>query len=180
VTGSAGTKARAKATRAEATGRRVGAEFGLGAYLGAHDGSPSEQRDIVLFCVVTFLFISPLIWGIGWLLMDPPDGRWIGGAVVIVISLAFLAAATMGLARDRRLWLYQYEGGLAQVAGQRRRVSWPEVRGVETRAHGHRVTISTDRRRGRRAALPGQPNGFVARQVLEHAARRAGTSFSAG
>jgi hypothetical protein len=59
-------------------------------------------------------------------------------------------------------------------------VSWPEVQGVETQLHGHRVTVQTSRWRSKRAALDGQPNDFLARYALEHAARRAGVPFSAG
>jgi hypothetical protein len=58
-------------------------------------------------------------------------------------------------------------------------VPWVQVQGVETRLHGHRVTVQTSRWRSKQAALGG-PNDFLAGYALEHAARRAGVPFSAG
>jgi hypothetical protein len=57
-------------------------------------------------------------------------------------------------------------------------VSWKQVSGIETRLHGHRVTVSTGGRIDKHAALAGQPNEFLARYVLQHAARQAGVPFT--
>jgi hypothetical protein len=65
-------------------------------------------------------------------------------------------------------------------AGGSWNVSWQEARGIETQLSGHRVTVRTGRwGAGKRAAMAGQPNDFLIGYVLEHAARRAGVSFTA-
>ena len=63
--------------------------------------------------------------------------------------------------------------------GGRWHLSWPQVSGIGSQLSGHRVTVSTGHWGGKRAALAGQPNDFLAAYVLEHAARRAGVPFRA-
>jgi hypothetical protein len=63
-------------------------------------------------------------------------------------------------------------------AGGSWNVPWQQARGIATELRGHRVSVDTDRR-GRHAALAGQPNDFLASYVLEHAAARAGVPFLA-
>jgi hypothetical protein len=53
-------------------------------------------------------------------------------------------------------------------------VSWQQARQVNIRLHGQRVLIKVGRLSTKRAALDGLPNSFLARYVIEHAARRAG------
>jgi len=65
-------------------------------------------------------------------------------------------------------------------AGGRWHVPWHQVRTVHAAAHGQRVLVTTGRwGNGKRAALDNIPNSFLARHVLEHAARQAGVSFTA-
>lgn len=69
-------------------------------------------------------------------------------------------------------------GARAQNGG-RWHVSWPQVRGVSTRLEGQRVAVETEQG-PRRAVLDGEPNSFLARYVIEHAAERAGVPLGAG
>jgi hypothetical protein len=53
-------------------------------------------------------------------------------------------------------------------------VSWQQARQVNIRLHGQRVLVKVGRLGTKRAALDGLPNSFLARYVIEHAARQAG------
>jgi hypothetical protein len=64
--------------------------------------------------------------------------------------------------------------------GGRWQVPWQQARQVSIRLHGQRVMVTAGRRAARRAALDGQPNSFLARYVIEHAARRAGVPVDLG
>jgi len=66
-----------------------------------------------------------------------------------------------------------------RAAGGHWQVSWQQVRGVQTHLHGHRVTVQTDHRRGKRATLAGQPNDFLTEYMLKHAAHQVGVPFFA-
>ena len=52
-------------------------------------------------------------------------------------------------------------------------VSWRQARSVSIRLAGQRVAVETEQS-PRRAVLDGEPNSFLARYVIEHAAERAG------
>jgi hypothetical protein len=63
--------------------------------------------------------------------------------------------------------------------GGRWRVPWPQARGVSTRLDGQRVVVETEQS-PRRVVLDGEPNSFLARYVIEHAAERAGVPLGTG
>jgi hypothetical protein len=58
-------------------------------------------------------------------------------------------------------------------------VPWPQARGVSTGLEGQRVMVDTAQG-PRRAILDGQPNSFLARYVIEHAAERADVPLGTG
>jgi hypothetical protein len=58
-------------------------------------------------------------------------------------------------------------------------VSWQQARSVSTRLDGQRVAVETEQS-PRRAVLDGEPNSFLARYVIEHAAVRADVPLGAG
>ena len=264
----------------DAEGRRIGAELGLGDCEGTWKWSQAKRR--VVF---------------GWIAIIFGGGGTIGGILSInqpgaslqevlqgftpVIGLLGLGVVLVAIPeRVRRVWLFQYEGGVAQVTDRRRvsvvrwadlasmsmtilrgydeeyvgswalrdhagnvvgmdkhidqdaynkifnraeqvltgrllgsltdrldaglpvtvgcltmdrsgiecqpshagagrwHVSWQEVSGISTEWRGHRVNVQTGYRGSKRAALFGQPNGFLAGYVLEHAARQASVPFS--
>jgi hypothetical protein len=58
-------------------------------------------------------------------------------------------------------------------------VPWEQARGVYIRLWGQRLTINTAREGSRSAELDSQPNSFLVRHVIAHAARRAGVDVSA-
>jgi hypothetical protein len=71
--------------------------------------------------------------------------------------------------------------GISSAGDAPWRVSWREVRQLETRLSGHQVIVRTGRPGYLKAALTGGPeNGFLARHAIEHAARRAGVPVHAG
>jgi hypothetical protein len=63
--------------------------------------------------------------------------------------------------------------------GGRWHVPWPQARSVSTRLEGQRVAVETEQS-PRRAVLDGEPNSFLARYVIEHAAERAGVPLGTG
>ena len=58
--------------------------------------------------------------------------------------------------------------------GTPRRLAWPEISRVESRLHGHRLTLQGSSRSAARVKLAGAPNDFLAQHVIVHAARQAG------
>jgi hypothetical protein len=63
--------------------------------------------------------------------------------------------------------------------GGRWHVSWQQARGVSTRLEGQRVVVETEQS-PRRAVLDGEPNSFLARYVVEHAAKQADVPLETG
>jgi hypothetical protein len=58
-------------------------------------------------------------------------------------------------------------------------VPWQEVQWVSMHLHGHRVHVETRMQESsRELALSGEPNAFLARYVIEYAAREAGVAVS--
>jgi hypothetical protein len=58
-------------------------------------------------------------------------------------------------------------------------VPWRDVQLVSMRLHGHRVQVVTRREGSKQAALSAEPNAFLARYVIEYAARESGVDVSA-
>jgi len=58
-------------------------------------------------------------------------------------------------------------------------VPWDRARAVHFRLWGQRLSVDTGQRPGKSVELDGQPNSFLIRPVIEHAARRAGVVVSA-
>ena len=119
---------------ADAAGRRIGAELGLGEYLGADDRSKSRMHERIAAGVLLVImpWYAAVITGIRFLLSpgwDPAAGR-LSGTVIFVIGLGIGTPLMAMLVRKREwLWLYSYEGGFAQVTGRRRMsvVRWAEL-----------------------------------------------------
>jgi hypothetical protein len=63
--------------------------------------------------------------------------------------------------------------------GGRWHTPWQQARSVSTQLEGQRVLVETEQGR-RRAVLDGEPNSFLARHVIEHAALRADVPVGAG
>jgi hypothetical protein len=58
-------------------------------------------------------------------------------------------------------------------------VAWREVRRVSMQLYGHRLNVETRMQESsRELALSGEPNAFLARYVIEYAAREAGVAVS--
>jgi hypothetical protein len=58
-------------------------------------------------------------------------------------------------------------------------VPWERARKVHIQLWGQRLTVDTGEWRDKSARLDDQPNSFLVRSVMEHAARRAGVVVSA-
>jgi hypothetical protein len=69
--------------------------------------------------------------------------------------------------------------GITVLGGKTWTVPWEQARCVDFRLWGQRLSVDTGQRSGRAARLDGQPNSFLVRPVIEHAARRAGVVVSA-
>jgi hypothetical protein len=62
--------------------------------------------------------------------------------------------------------------------GGRWHVDWRQAHGVSIRLNGQRVTVQPGRQGAKQAVLDGEPNSFLARYAIEHAARLAGVPVS--
>ena len=58
-------------------------------------------------------------------------------------------------------------------SGLRWRISWPEVSYIDIGPHGHRLTVKDAAGSVHVVKPEGEPNDFLARHLIEHAARRA-------
>jgi hypothetical protein len=65
-------------------------------------------------------------------------------------------------------------GSPSPASGKAWTIRWQEMREVTFALHGHRVTVKRTTGIPKEIALDGAPNDFLARFVIEHAARRAG------
>jgi hypothetical protein len=63
-------------------------------------------------------------------------------------------------------------------SGMRWRISWPEVSHIDISKHGHRLAVKEAAGTVRMVMPEGEPNDFLARHVVEHAARRAGVDVT--
>ena len=55
-------------------------------------------------------------------------------------------------------------------------LAWQDMDIIETTMHGQRVTVTHDAGRRKRIQLDGEPNSFLARYLIAHAAARAGVA----
>ena len=69
--------------------------------------------------------------------------------------------------------------GITVLSGRTWTVPWERARAVRFRLWGQRLSVDTGQRPGKSVELDGQPNSFLIRPVIEHAARRAGVVVSA-
>jgi hypothetical protein len=66
----------------------------------------------------------------------------------------------------------------ASSSGMRWRTSWPEISHIDISEHGHRLAVK-DATGPVRMIMPGaEPNDFLARCLIEHAARQAGVDVT--
>ena len=64
------------------------------------------------------------------------------------------------------------------TSGMRWRISWPEIRYIDISKDGHRLAVM-DATGPVRTIMPGgEPNDFLARHLIEHAARRSGVDVT--
>jgi hypothetical protein len=171
----------ARQAEAGAEARRIGAQFGLGEFLGADDGSKSRLQDRITASIL--LVILPW-YGMAFagirLLLSPgwsPAGGMLGGAVILAISLGIATPLLLMLLRQREwIWLYTYEEGLAQVTGRRpaSAVRWADLAsmtlGVVQGYDGELITSCTLRdHAGSTVSVAGHYAGPVLERVTARA-----------
>jgi hypothetical protein len=100
-------------------------------------------------------------------------GRHVGPLIQLLDSGQPVA---IGCLTVDRLGIYCQAGA---DNGGRWHIPWQQARSVSTRLEGQRVTVETEQG-PRRAVLDGEPNSFLARYVIEHAAERAEVPLGAG
>jgi hypothetical protein len=66
----------------------------------------------------------------------------------------------------------------ARPSGMRWRISWPEISHIDISKHGHRLAVKEAAGTVRMIMPEGEPNDFLARHLIEHAARRAGVDVT--
>jgi hypothetical protein len=160
MAGFAGGKAK-RAARARAPG--IGAELGLGQYLGTWDGAVVRDR-VVWGCLLLPLSVAIIAWGLrGGLRV----AELVTGCVLLAVSLA-MAKWPWG----RELWVHHYTGGLARLAGDRVSVlPWADLAGMESLAGGEDGACRGIALRDRAgiAFVSLSVNSRQARPILRHA-----------
>lgn len=63
-------------------------------------------------------------------------------------------------------------------SGMRWRISWPEISHIDVSKHGYRLAVTEAAGPVRMVMPEGEPNDFLARHLIEHAARQAGVDVT--